>query len=280
MSRFLLRLVISLGLLLTASFAVRPSVSLPPNVIALQAPGFLRVAHAQEEPAGVGIAAVQDEAGIAAYFDRGASINLAQVRGLFRTIEVDNGSYILGSMQATGTVNYNESEDPHVYVSSSGWVMAYYINSDPASKIVDVANYSGGAINTKLEIVLGRVGAAIGVGAGFAPAFYDFRYPNATKLLIATDRAAYQADDSFQVNLPGSFTYYERSWTLASSSCGVLNLNGTRLERVCGWGSPVSRTLTPAQLAPDVSHIFNVAETGCCNSFTTATAVIVYRDVP
>lgn len=121
------------------------------------------VAYAQEQPFDAAtIEAIVDEAGISAYFNRGGTINLNQVRGLYRTIESDTDTYLTGLMQVkTDTYSYSEGEDVHVYVSTSGWVLAYYLNSNASAKIFDVVGFTGSTINTKLEIVLSRVATAI-----------------------------------------------------------------------------------------------------------------------
>ncbi len=240
-------------------------------VMALQAPPFVGVALAQEA-APQGMAAVQEEAGIAAYFDKGQPITLSSVRGLFRTIEIETDTYILGSMQVSGSglFTYAESEDPHVYVNVNGWVMAYYFSSDPVSKIVDVYNYGGSTINTKLEIVLNRV------APGYTPTFYDFRYPNATKMLLVADQAPSNSTDTFTVNLPGTFpNYYERSWALGAS-WAICSLNGDKLGQTAGTQS-IYGLLTPAQLGTDQSHTFLV---DADNSADTCALAVVYRDVP
>jgi hypothetical protein len=239
------------------------------GVIALQAPAFVGVAAAEGEAVLAGIA---DEAGIAAYFDKGQAITLSSVRGLFRTIEVETATYLLGSMQATGSglTAYPESEDPHVYVNTNGWVMAYYLSADPAGKIVDVYNYAGGAINTKLELVLNRV------APGYTPTFYDFRYPTATKLLLVVDQAS-GADDSFTVNLPSTFpNYYERSWALEGYYT-TLELNGSAIGSTANYNNTYG-TLTPAQLGTDQTH--TVLVNYASGTAATGALAVIYRDVP
>ena len=249
-----------------------PGRAAPPRangLIALQAPAFVGVASAEGAAAMAGIA---DEAGIAAYFDKGQAITLASVRGLFRTIEVETATYLLGSMQATGTglTAYPEAEDPHVYVNTSGWVMAYYLSADPASKIVDVYNYAGGAINTKLELVLNRV------APGYTPTFYDFRYPNATKLLLVVDQAS-GADDSFTINLPSAYpNYYERSWAL-EGYFPDLRLNGAIIGSAGNYNNTYG-TLTPAQLGLDQTHV--VLVDFASGTPATGALAVIYRDVP
>lgn len=194
-----------------------PAVSNSPGALLLKAPPFLNVAYAQEQdvqPAAV--AAIADEAGIAAYFDRGGAITLSQVRQVYRTIESETADYIIGSVEVKTTdYAYPESEDVHVYVSAAGWVMAYYLKADPTAKIFDTAGFSSSSgVYTKLEIALNRVATVIGIGNSPASTFYHFNFPNATHLMLIGEKTVAISVDDFQVILPESFTFFERSWTL------------------------------------------------------------------
>lgn len=88
--------------------------------LALQAPAFIDEAHAQAND----LQPITDEAGISAYF-KVNTINLATVRELYRTVETDNSTYIIGSMEVPGYTN--EVHDTHVYIHVDGWVVAYFI---------------------------------------------------------------------------------------------------------------------------------------------------------
>ena len=115
-------LLVTLVALLTTLFAGSSFTLASPKeggALRLTMPAFVSVAHSQgNTPA----ASIANEAGIAAYFQQLDGINLAAVRGLFRTIEADEESYIVGSMQVR---DYSEDWDVHVYVSTDGWVLAY-----------------------------------------------------------------------------------------------------------------------------------------------------------
>lgn len=226
------------------------------NVLKLKAPSFVGVANAE----GLGfLSSVENEAGISAYVKSPTSIDLNDVRDVFRTIEEETSDYIIGSVPVG---NYAELNDVHVYVHTDGWVLAYYLAADPVSKVFDwQAYHDGGQTNltTKLEITL----AVMAVEAGFAFSggiYYDFRHPNATNLMLIVD----YGNDSFEVNLPGSFTYYERSWSLYKVVYGPASytLDGITIQ---AWGNVAGPTedygaLTAAQLLPDQLH--EIAITG------------------
>jgi hypothetical protein len=126
---------------------------------------------------------ITEEAGISAWFQASTSIDLNNVKSAFRTIETENSDYILGSVSIDG---YGESQDVHVYVHTDGWILAYYMASDPVGKIFDWWAYHDGGqanITTKLENAITIVANEAGIPFDTAT-FYDFRYPNATNLML------------------------------------------------------------------------------------------------
>jgi hypothetical protein len=219
------------------------------NVFNLQLPPFVGVANAQ----GAGPQAVanflDDEAGISAYFSTTAPIDLALVRPAFRTIEAQTPDYIIGSV---AIADNPQSEDVHVYVHKDGWLLAYYLKTEPIGKMFDWRHYISGTVATKLDKALATVAGLIGV-TSFTPTYYDFLYPNANRLtLIAQDT---NSGNQFQVNLPSSFTYYQRSWSFANIDCGgSWNLDGVQIYRANTANELVQGTLSPAQLTANTFH--------------------------
>ena len=227
------------------------------NIFSLQAPPFLGVARA--EMASI-TSLIEDEAGISAYFKAATSINLADVRDVFRTIEAETANYIIGSMPVA---NYPESEDVHVYVHKDGWILAYYLAADPVGKIFDWRMYHDTGrsnIRTKLENTLAVVAGEAGVPFSGA-AYYHFSYPNATHLMLIVEWV-YSGYDSCEVNPPGSFAYYERSWSLGSngshSPSARYSLDGVIIQsHNYGWLTSQG-TLTAAQLLSDQFHTIEI----------------------
>ena len=172
----------------------------------LEAPTFVRTAYAQEHPDAFDLGAYLDqEAGISAYYKSASAITLSQVRSTFRTIETETADYIIGSVAVT---NYAEENfDAHVYVHKTGWILAYYLKTDPVSKIIDVR---GQTINaTKLKAVISIVAGA--AGAPFTDVtYYDFRYPNATNMLFVAEDD--NNGNSFTITVPSTYGYFERGW--------------------------------------------------------------------
>jgi hypothetical protein len=144
----------------------------------LKAPPFVGVASAQDGTQSVAHF-LEDEAGISAYTRTPFAIDLSLVRELFRTIERETNTYIIGSLSLSG---YGETEDVHVYVHTDGWVLAYYLVQDPTGKIMDWLGYNGSQITgTKLTKALTAICNQVGA-MPFQASYYDFQYPNATNL--------------------------------------------------------------------------------------------------
>jgi hypothetical protein len=77
----------------------------------LKAPSFVGIANAQDAAAAAPMGFPQDEAGISAYFKSASPVTLADVRSVFRVIEVETADYIIGSVPVP---DYAETQDTHV----------------------------------------------------------------------------------------------------------------------------------------------------------------------
>jgi hypothetical protein len=250
--RLLLAGVVVAVLLLAFGLMGRPGTPAKGNnVFTLQAPPFVGVALADTDSI---TSTIENEAGISAYFQASTSISLSSVRSVFRTIEAETADYIIGSVPVP---NYGETEDVHVYVHKDGWILAYYLAGEPVGKIFDWVVYSNpccGNIRTKLESTIIVVTDVAGFSFSSA-IYYHFRYPNATHLMLIVDWVD-NGTDSFQVKLPDSFTYYERSWSLDSVSWGGFSacyrIDGTTIQCHGSGGWLLSQgTLTASRLPSD-----------------------------
>jgi len=276
MSHPLLRRSVFTLLALFVSFAAgsaAPTASIPVrgnSELVLTPPSFVAVVQAQEAVDGF----PQEEAGISAYFRAPFSITIASVRPAFRTVEYEDSNYIIGSVAVP---DYPESEDVHVYVHRDGWFLAYYLAGDSSGKIIDWRLYHNtgrSALSTKLESALSVVALPVGVTPS-GISFYDFRYPNANRLIMIADWT--DDTDTFQVNLPSDFGYFERSWSLGTSEwTAQLKLNGQQLvEACCGWQTRQG-TLTALQLPPAQSHVFEVKDHSASGA-AFGGLVLIYR---
>ena len=235
------------------------------NAMPLQAPAFQDAANPQDVAAR---AAIADEAGIAAYFNAGAAISLATVKDRYRTIEAETSDYLIGSIDVA---DYPEAFDVHAYVHRDGWFMVYYLAADPASKMLDLVAYTGGTqVATIFEEVLTILASEAGVAFPGAT-FWDFRYPNANRLMIiAEDRPD---GNNFTVKLPSSYVFFERSWA-AEGGRQEWYLDDTQIISTYNSAPMAVGTLTAAQLLPDTTYTVSV---GDYSAGQTGALVLTYR---
>jgi hypothetical protein len=129
---------------------------------------------------------------------------------------------------------------------------------------MDLRHYDGVNIGTtKLEDAMHEILSAIGV-VSFDATFYDFRYPNATNMMLIAEAIYTTGDASFSVYLPADFTYYDRSWSHAlyqveNTDESTLYLDENSISHFYVWGANYTWWLahgsfTTPQLPPGVSH--------------------------
>jgi hypothetical protein len=229
----------------------------PDFVLELKPPLFVGRAFAGTSPLGEYL---DSEVGIAAYYDSGFAINLDNARSAFCTpectIEDETDDYIIGSVSVP---DHLEHFDPHVYVHTSGWILGYYLKSDPIAKIIDVRGKT--IDSTLLKTVVSIVASAAGVPFTDVT-YYDFRYPDATHMLLVAEDAAV-GDNSFIIKIPGSFSYYERGWAVCCSNIANFNLNGVNNPNIVYSASGNKYgTITASQLPTDVDHTVTTSHYG------------------
>lgn len=221
------------------------------------------------------LAQIQNEAGIAAYYDAATTVNLSLAKNAFRTIDLETNDYILGSVSPTG---FTESEDVHVYVSSDGWFLAYYLAADPAAKSIDMVKFVDSgytAIQTKQETVMELVATEAGIVLG-TPGYYDFRNPNANEMLLVAENDGGPGNQSFTLNIPISIIVYERSYygiLFDTSSCPTdfyLDGNVVIDNLGCSIGLFSYGTLTTAELPSGVDHVFSMTTDRDTHNFGAA----------
>ncbi len=213
---------------------------------------------------------LNEEAGITAYVHISQTIRLDYVKSAFRVIEAQTEDYLIGSVSAP---DYDIEYDAHVYVHESGWLVAYYPPTDPVSKIFDWKNRL--LSPTLLENILTEVADKDGLTLPEVK-YYDFRYPNATHMLWVKKN-----NGIFQVNVPSSFEFYERSWVTGACASGqgyvTYKLDETTLvdEILVAECEAFRNTLTEDQFRPDLMHTFQV-QISYASGFSSL--ILVYRD--
>ncbi len=220
---------------------------------------------------------LESEAGISAY-GQIAVVDLATIKPVFKNIEKETSQYIIGSVALAG---YPESDDVHVYADISGWIIAYYRYQELAAKIVDWIQYrANGTLGTKLEDAVALLAAQM--GQNLPPiTYYDFRYPNANKIMVVIDEELNAATDTFYLTLPSSgYFFYGREWSFGlyrpggSNSSGNLKIDGQVLTSfttaAAGW-TIKEGIISAIQLSPDVTHEFSLQN----GSYTDAYAAVI-----
>ena len=216
--------------------------------LALQRPALINSVYADENSPNVLGEKLDQEAGISAYYKTPGAINLNHVRGEFRTIEDETSDYIIGSVPYP---DHPEKFDVHVYVHKDGWILAYYLKADPASKIADVKNHT--VDTTKLRSTISTLAGV--AGAPFTGVtYYDFRFPNATHLMIVAED--WENGSDFTIELPTEFGYFERSWIVYDEYRVHFKVDGVEQisDATNAGGNMHYGTLGAAQLLPDTPH--------------------------
>lgn len=233
------------------------------NSLSLQPPALPQRAGVTQEAAAV--STIAEEAGIAAYLNAGAPINLDKVAGLYATIEARTPTYIIGSVAVP---QYNERHQVHVYVHTDGWIMAYYMKSDPVAKMIDIKAYGGVSITTKFETILSLFASEAGV-TYVPPTFWDFQAPNANHMMIVAE--SYLSGDTFTVKLPSTYTFYDQGWASGGTTPGLL-MNGTNVTTALWSDDGVAEgAITSQAMSLDFVHTFKVQAMG------KAAVIFIYR---
>ncbi|WMW23069.1 hypothetical protein RE476_04355 [Methanolobus mangrovi] len=151
-----------------------------------------------------------DEAGISAYVQaKPSGINLESAKSAFATIERETSDYVIGTVALDV---HDEEEYPHVYVSTDGWVVAYYPSERPSSWILPWADYSGEAItSTTLSKAIGIMATSVG-GTSSGIKYYDFRYEDAKNMMIIVE-SVQGGENFFKFTIPTIFQTYAVDWS-------------------------------------------------------------------
>ena len=215
---------------------------------------------------GVSLAAsfLEEEAGISAY-THVATVDLDLAATAYKNIEQKTATYIIGSVSLA---DYSESYDVHVYLDTTGGMIAYYRNTEYASKIIDWKHYSGGQITlsgSNLEDALSKICYAMSVSLGDVD-YYDYRYPDAKLIKIISDEGS-SSTEIFRFNIPGDYTIHKALWSLygkSNSSTGptnTLKIDEVQLTSFTFGGNSCkieNGAINPSLLAPDMYHTISI----------------------
>jgi len=120
----------------------------------------------------------------------------------------------------------------------------------------------------------------------FYTKFYDFRYPNANKLMIIVDGQWVEGWDNFDIKIPSDVRVYDRSWYHWSwdSHGSSFKLDGNEISNSgdCDdyWLARYGK-LTPTQLMPNEFHRISLwhDEGSWRDGHACVAIVLAYREV-
>jgi len=235
----------------------------------LSAPALAQTSGSDEFP--------HNEVGICAYVNLGDSIDLVRAEAAFSGVEANEEAYIIGTVSLP---NLAEDMWPHVYISSDGWIIAYYPKTEPTSRIVQWVGYQQGEVSTTtLRDALVQVAQQSGLTTSrvlSALGYYHFQYPTASKLLIAVDTTT--GTDTFSYTLPSSLNLYDASWSHFAADASSTYGTNTEIDSVRvfsgGGGTYIAcGTLDTQFKAPETAHVVQVY---CTRSWAGAAIVFLH----
>jgi hypothetical protein len=253
------------------------------SVISLELPSFVAVASGSEVSGmSAGTNFLEEEAGIVAYTNVMMDIDLDKAKAVYRTIEIEKENYTIGSVALP---DYDESEDVHVYVHKDGWIVTYYLKDEPIAKMVSYKYYQeDGDLILKLDTALGQMCDGVGLPL-ISTNYYDFRYPNANRIMIIVDGQWVEGTNTFDIKIPSDVRVYDRSychwfWDSGGSS---FKLDGTEISsfKYCDdcWRVRYGK-LTPSQLMPEEFHTVSLwYDEYSQPSFACIAIALAYKEV-
>jgi len=199
-----------------------------------------------------------DEAGISAYVKASPSIDINDTKSAFASIECETADYIIGTVEMWG---HTEEQQPHIYVSKDGWIVAYYPNNRPSSWIIPWYSYNtipngNSTLSDAVNILVNKVG---GSNAGLK--YYNFNFPDATKIMLIAESTT--SSNYFNVTVPNSFSLYEAGWSHYSPyihSVGSTNLDGETFSSGANLKYGIFDTLT--EFSKGNEHSIAVSSSG------------------
>ncbi|MEM2592324.1 MAG: hypothetical protein QXI60_07050 [Thermofilaceae archaeon] len=233
----------------------------------------------------------KDAAGISAWVKLERTIKIDETLSkIFYRIEDVSDSHILGTVEVS---DYVRTVYPHLYVDVQGWIIAFFLPSEPTASIImwlgDVYNPQP-RIKTTLEAALEKVAATLQF---LLPktAFYDFRYPKANTMLMLLRIFPSPDTKVMYVKFPLPYKIYQLSFNhyAANINCAYdpqwfessLTIDRTLVSKLSGTESTQFeiKDLPVDVLAPGKLHEIELVYTqryGDCGSAGVA-LVMIYQ---
>ncbi len=216
------------------------------------------------------------------------SADIALAASAYKNIEAQTEDYIIGSVALK---DYGETEDVHVYLASTGEMIAYYLKEEPVGKIIDWRHdKSGNLAGSKLEDAMQKICTAMSATLP-AVKYYDFRYPDATDIKILVDEVS-GGTDTFRFQIPSDHiivhaecsnpVLQKTRWCDGTNSIALDDeILLTRGSCHIGWCDYESSRgeIADTALTPDEYHTFKVTATdGDCASY--GAIILLYHIAP
>ena len=221
------------------------------GVISLVPPPFIGIAGAAEATGGN--AFPEDEAGISAYVNVNQSIDITEAVKAFTQTEELSQTHAIGIIpidNKRGTINV------HVYVDTGGYVVAYFKNTEPASKILKWSGMDFNnpkmedfITNTAIKAMCGKIDVYY-LDIKDDIKYYDFEYLDAKKMVIFLNARGSGGDEYTHIFIPGKYRLYEASYSLISdtSNRNYLYVDGKRIASA--YNGLTTGTYDPEDVLP------------------------------
>ncbi|MBV7333653.1 hypothetical protein KFU94_36550 [Chloroflexi bacterium TSY] len=196
--------------------------------IALRPPAFVKSARAASIGP-VDFSFILEEAGVTAYTKVEQQLDLQFLPTSFKHIRQQTDDFILGIVYAPGYAalpEFDEKGEVQVLVHKDGWIVAYLTRWQTAAELFDWVNYDRERLTaTLIESTIKFLATELEL-SNINISYYDFRYPEATDLILVADRAdGITRTDSFKINIPREIQIYERVWSAGQFSLAVSGYN-------------------------------------------------------
>jgi hypothetical protein len=165
------------------------------------------------------------QAGLTAYASLADELDLDYVRPLFQRVDVDAGDFLLGTYQLAG-----RTAVVNLVTTTAGWVIAYHSPDYAVQHLYDCVDLTSDLPN-QLERALLEIATAL-ESTDVAISYYDFRYPNATRVTLHAAYIPQSGNLTTTVNLPLANAYIERGYVFCTAlSNSRLLLNGEFIDQ-------------------------------------------------
>lgn len=212
---------------------------------------------------------LDDEAGLGAWFFAGQEIILESnlLRNQMRLIEDDQPNYLIGYIAST-------PDDVKVFISRSGWVVAYHLKSMVDSLI------STDCTNTlRLDLALNKIAAAIPIPTPTIH-YHHWLYSTAENLLQLGAMGRVN-NYEFWFTLPGSYTYYDYSYLSSMSGWATSDLILDDLTIATTYTNSIKAgDLAPSNIVPIAAHKVNITNSGPVVGTSCGIITVIYTEAP